>query len=264
MNTPRRKIPLRKLPARAWEALTMVPSSLAFRSPLSVWWHYLKQQAPINGLVEFRDGMIASLSDNPHDIVTLMVNFCKQDYGPIAPNSLVVDIGGNIGMFALYACRSGAERLIAFEPSLPSYEILKKNLSQSSIKTSVSLYQLAVSGRAGETVYISNESSPYNKVISTPYNQQQAQKVATTDLDSIVNLCNGRRIDYLKIDCEGAEWDILSQCSSDCLGQVDRIRMEFHPRRDRSKSEIIDRLVGLGFKLVHSKHLLVWLDRHGL
>jgi FkbM family methyltransferase len=71
--------------------------------------------------------------------------------------------------------------------------------------------------------------------------------VETTSLDKIVEQCEGRRIDFLKMDCEGAEWEILTQCSEDALSQVDRIRMEFHPRAGRSTSEIIDRLVKFGF-----------------
>lgn len=207
----------------------------------------MRQQPPSDGMVRFRDGMCAWLSDNPHDAITLMVIFCKREYGFVNPGTLVVDIGANIGMFSLYAARSGAEKLIAFEPNPSSHKILVKNLSQPSIKTDVSLFQLAVSGVAGETVFMPADSSPYNRTINAPTDSSASVAVETTSLDKIVEQCEGRRIDFLKMDCEGAEWEILTQCSEDALSQVDRIRMEFHPRAGRSTSEIIDRLVKFGF-----------------
>jgi len=259
-----RKISVRKIPALAGEALMMIPQSLAFRNPAALWGAYVRRQLPSGGVVRFRDGMNAWLSDNPHDGITLMVIFCKREYGMINPGSLVIDIGANIGMFSLYAVRSGAERLLAFEPNPSSHTILVKNLSQPSVKTAVSLYQLAVSGAAGETVYMPADSSPYNKTINAPTDSSASVAVETTSLDKIVEQCEGRRIDFLKMDCEGAEWEILTQCSEDALSQVDRIRMEFHPRAGRSKSEIIDRLVKCGFQVVHSQRIIVWLDRKSL
>ena len=242
----------------------MIPYSLAFRKPFQVWKAYFRRIAPAESVVNFRDGYRAWLSENPHDIITLMVNFCKREYGTISQGSLVVDIGANIGMFSLLACRSGAEKLLAFEPNPSSFEILRKNLFQALIKTDVAIFPLAVSGMAGETVYMSVDSSPYNATSNNPINATNVVSVETIDLDKIVELCRGRQIDYLKIDCEGAEWEILSKCSEETLSRIDRIRMELHPRQGRSNSEIIDRLLKNGFRLVHSKHLVVRLDRKSI
>lgn len=65
----------------------------------------------------------------------------------LLPNSTVVDIGANIGVFCINAQIRGAERVYAFEPFQNNYEVLIKNLAQF-CKTYQS-YQLGVSKTAG-------------------------------------------------------------------------------------------------------------------
>ncbi len=258
-----RNIPIREVPVRVLDAVSILARTWIFKKPLSVWLSYLCSKTPNCGFINFRDGDTAWMSQNPHDIITLMVIFCKKEYGEIQPGSLVVDIGANIGMFSLFALRSRASEVIAYEPNPESYNVLTKNLSQFTNNSEIRIFQLAVSGKAGENVYIPIDSSPYNVISRTQSGNEPKNcvPVKTTDLDEIVACLNGRRIDYLKVDCEGSEWDIFSKCTSKTLEQIQRIRMEFHPQKGIGNSQMIARLQSNGFRLVHSKNLIMWFDR---
>ena len=70
-------------------------------------------------------------------------------------------------------------------------------------------------------------------------------------LDSLVEMAGGK-IDLLKMDCEGSEWDILENPKS--LSQVDNITLEYHlwaNQKDHNYAK--DLLMSHGFKII--KHL---------
>ena len=66
--------------------------------------------------VQLRSGLKLVCSSDKEDIRTLIEVFVRKTYGEIAPGALVVDIGANIGLFAVYAVEQGAARVLAYEP----------------------------------------------------------------------------------------------------------------------------------------------------
>lgn len=74
-----------------------------FESPLLVIWSYLTRRPPAERLVRLRNGYVIHLSEDPADIVTVFLIYAREDYGSVAPGTVVVDIGANIGVFALFA-----------------------------------------------------------------------------------------------------------------------------------------------------------------
>ena len=92
-----------------------------FERPLEVLWCYARKQRPARGYVDTRRGLRIHLSGDPADVVTVFVIFARLDYGRLAPGIVAVDVGANIGVFALFAAASGARRVLAFEPSAESY-----------------------------------------------------------------------------------------------------------------------------------------------
>src|SRR5947209_11101279 len=57
------------------------------------------------------------------DSATVMGSFIREDYGRIADERTVIDIGANIGVFSLFAATTGSvERVFAYEPIPASFE----------------------------------------------------------------------------------------------------------------------------------------------
>ena len=239
----------------------MFPSSMAFAEPLALWRDYLKQSSQPWSSYVLRDGTKLHLSDNPHDVITVMVNFCKRDYGLIEPGSVVVDIGANIGMFTMFAVRCGANAVYSYEPNRIAFDVMKKNVVENGLTGIVKPYQLAVAGGDAKVVYLPEVSSPYNRMSATSDGETNLVPVSATSLGEIFEENHLASVDYLKLDCEGAEYSILLQCSDDVLRRVRRIRMELHSSKEFSRHSVLERCLQAGFEVTYTRDLIYWLER---
>lgn len=230
-----------------------------FKRPATVLKHYAKRTPPESGVVELRDGLRIFLSDHPHDIVTVVVIFAREDYGKIRAGSVVVDIGANIGTFSLYAAHCGASKVYAYEPGRRAYEALVRNIERNGLEKVVMPFNLAVSDRDGGTVRIPSESSPYNAVLSES-SEAEGDVVRTISLPTILQSNGLRRVDLLKVDCEGSEYPLFRQTDSETLARIDEIRIEYHPG---PLDELLERFAQERFKTVRLERstAMLWVER---
>jgi len=230
-----------------------------FRYP----WRYITGYAlarPIEErVVEFRDGMRIALSTHPGDLVTAFVVFAKRDYGEIPKGGNVLDIGANIGCFSLYAARAGARRVIAAEPSAESFATLVDNIHRNGYTDVIRPFQLAVTARAGDVVPFPTRSSPENRIGASAAREELAD-VQTTTLEEIVAKCQVDTVDLLKLDCEGAEYEIILNASRGLLLTVREIRLEYH---DGRADDLIGHLEKNGFVVTRHRARNVDGSDHG-
>jgi FkbM family methyltransferase len=218
-----RRVP--ETPAFAWY---LVKSLMLFRHPIRLLWAYLTMTLPSGGLIELRDGLRIHLSSHPHDAVNVFYIFAREEYGRIPPGSVVVDIGANIGIFSLYAARSEAARVLAYEPCLEAYRCLVRNLEVNSLEGVVRPHRQAVTGAGVDRVRFPKTSSPYNAIL-TAEDHDESEWVDTVDLASIVKEAGA--VDVLKLDCEGREYEILFSAGPEVYQRIKEIRLEYHRGR---------------------------------
>ena len=199
-----------------------------FKRPVSVIYHYLFYCPPKDNLVELRNGLRLFLSNHPHDIVTVFVVFARQDYGPVAVNSTVVDIGANIGVFSVYAASMGAKRVYSYEPNSEAYEVLKRNIESNALEGTIVAWRQAVSSATNDYVRIPLKPSPYNQLIQSAAPSDDSEAVMTIPLEFVLNDHVQDSVELLKLDCEGAEFDILFNSNEKVLDKIESIRMEYH------------------------------------
>jgi FkbM family methyltransferase len=190
----------------------------------------------------------------PHGVWELTETFINEAYGYFnLKNKTVVDIGAFIGDTAAYFASKGAIKVLAFEASPPIFEIAQENIKINKLQKTVEIRNYAVSGIEGEIGLSFYNCQPgsssivfqdYHSLRSTNY------QVKATTLNQIMKEVN--YIDLLKIDCEGAEYQILSLASTEGnLKNVSNIIMEIHgPPR-----QILDILKSNQFKTVK------WLNK---
>jgi len=218
---------LRYLPFYAWYFLRCFA---LVKHPLRFIRCYMTLQLPEERLVEFRNGMKIHLSSHPHDLVTVFVIFVRRDYGRVTPAQTVVDIGANIGVFALYAASEGAARVEAYEPNSEAFALLRRNIEVNGLQGAIIPRQLAVTAQAGQQVSFPKRASAYNAIVrqGAP-TTEECETVQTTSLEELAQPLSS--VDLLKVDCEGAEYEILLGCRPQTLAKVRQLRLEYHNGR---------------------------------
>lgn len=131
----------------------------------------------------------------------------------VKPGYMTFDIGANIGCNTLIMARSAGEagRVIAVEPNPKIYMRLTENISLNRMKN-IEPIQCGMSNTIGElTLYTAPDNFP-NQGMSSLYPQsvlsiEMPVKVQT--LDSIMQAKRCDRLDFVKIDAQGSDYDVL-------------------------------------------------------
>lgn len=153
----------------------------------------------------------------------------------IQPGWTVIDIGAALGDFAVCVARRHPDsRVYAFEPSPESYVLLGENLARNGV-TNVTTFQQAVGAQAGPmrlnmaagaAVKYSTASGGATQGAAT--GGDMMVEVEGVTLDGVFATLGLDRCDFLKMDCEGGEYDILMHASAATLGKIRHICLEYH------------------------------------
>lgn len=141
-----------------------------------------------------------------------------------ARGETVVDIGGNIGLFAMLAASRGA-KVTSYEPHPRSFEFLRRNTD----RWGVECHQAAVVGEARESVrlFVHPQRSSRNTTTGVEIGSAVALEESVDAPAVALAQVLARPCDLLKIDCEGAEFEIL-RADRNVLRQARRIIGEVH------------------------------------
>lgn len=157
----------------------------------------------------------------------------------------VIDIGANVGIYSLWAERRGATVVAAYEPAPEAFSALARNVA----KRAVVPVHAAVVGDAQARwvdLFLHRERSTRNTIVGyeigsrTPLTQRIT--VPAVPIDEVL----AQQCDLLKIDCEGAEFDIIAAVSTEALRRVGRAVIEFH-RTVGDPEVLIGRFASDGF-----------------
>jgi len=155
----------------------------------------------------------------------------------INEGDIVVDIGGNYGFFSLYAKQFNPSKIITFEPSKKTFGYLIKNFN------SGILHQKAVSGKSEIKKFSDNTVS----TASNKLDESGDYDVEVIGINDLFGYLGVEKIDYLKIDCEGAEKDIFENISKETISRINKMVIEFHS--GEIKENILNKLDYFGFKI---------------
>jgi FkbM family methyltransferase len=163
----------------------------------------------------------------------------------VSSGDVVVDIGANIGVFSLYAARiGGASRVYSFEPFPSNYKILSNNVEQNKLRNVTCVNQAVAGSRGLRTLRLSSADSGSHSLVSG--SSEHTIEVECCTLEDVFQRYSLTKIDYLKMDCEGAEYEILENAISR-LQQIGRISMETHTTIGRKPEDLEKLLQSHGF-----------------
>lgn len=175
----------------------------------------------------------------------------------------VVDIGANMGTFAILAASLGASKVVAAEPVAQTYEQLLKNIKKANAESVVAPHNKAVMDKDGKVSIGVNEKSGHNSLYMAQKGSEEVESVAFGRLLSNIE---GDNI-FLKMDCEGAEYDILMNASEEDMNRVSTVAIEIHGDMHpqyKGLETMWKRLEGFGLKLKSRRQIGAWdLDSQG-
>jgi FkbM family methyltransferase len=253
-----RKITIKEIPLRAINFIKVLIGIRKIKHPAAVLSHYVNKTSPNH--IEFKDGTILHFSSYHSDLCTVFIIYFHKEYGAIPGNTTVLDIGANIGVFSIYAAKLGASKIYAFEPNKEAFKVLCKNIKANNFEGKIIPFNLAVT-KHGNPVKIPIKSSTTNKIASlTDHTREDLyEMVDSITLEEIIKTNRIEHVDLLKMDCEGAEYEIVSSLTNDICMKIDEIRMECH---GKTIDGIVDDLRNFGFNVTLKKQCsntnLVW------
>jgi FkbM family methyltransferase len=162
------------------------------------------------------------------DALTIKEVFLDRDYQPqnISPKT-IIDIGGNIGTTSVfYARRFPRSKILTLEPSAPTFNLMCKNFKLNNCSNVIPM-RAAVSAHNGTIKLFSNPASGLSSLFDYR-SGTHPEIVPAVNLSKIFSKYKIRQCDLMKLDCEGAEYDILFHCPKVILRQIKNLILEYH------------------------------------
>jgi FkbM family methyltransferase len=233
-------------PSRQWASVTAPPARENLRSSANA----LRKLAAQDLLYDAPFG--AMMRCHYSDMEIGMIDEVWNEYfgwgiDP-GPHDVIVDIGANIGAFAV-ACgmRSRSGTVYAYEPCPDNFRLLEENIARN-CPGMVQARRLAVHRDCSpRTLYLDPEHSGAHSV----YEKRWAHDAIGIDCVSLAAILAsiGRPVDILKIDAEGSEYEILFACPQLVRRQVRTIVMEAHRRGRWTGKDLVEFLSDLDFSI---------------
>jgi FkbM family methyltransferase len=177
-----------------------------------------------------------------------------RDFG-LGQGDTVVDIGANKGYFSIYAASHVFNGVVySFEPAKDNYDLLVENIKLNRIQN-VRAFNLAVTDSNGQ---MSLYHDPANEGGHSLVNKSaQVETVRTAALADFCRQNQIDKIDFLKIDCEGAEYEILMNLPAESFAKIRRISMEYHRVKNYYPDQLVQVLQNHGFQILQFNELYI-------
>ena len=169
--------------------------------------------------------------------------------------SVVIDIGANIGAFSILAATyCPGVRVYSYEPFRESWELLKDNVALNGLEESIKPLNLGVAGSTGPRVLSLNETSTGGHSLFG--SGKRKVDIDVVSLEDVFRENGLHSCDVAKIDCEGAEFEIIYSAPRGILQMFQTIALEVHASRAVNKIvELKNYLEDAGFEVDISKVL---------
>jgi len=214
------------------------------------WWAMPLPKLGIDVVLRLRDGSRYHVRGNTRDLSVVNEQAFSNPYlgsGFVTLNadSVVVDVGANIGDFVIMAARRcPAGRVVAIEPLRSAGQMIDAQARLNGV-TNITWIHGVLSDRNGASA-ANRPGSDYDTADGA------AEQVESHTLPQLMADLHLDCIDLLKIDCEGAEWDILPAAGV-VLPRVRQIAMEFHCERGWTVEKLANWLTSHGFVVRHTE-----------
>ena len=212
--------------------------------------------------IVLRNGVTIRTSGSARSILAIFREIWQnriyvRDFKGPSPGT-VVDIGAHVGMFSLQAATLWPHaRIHAYEPEPMNHELLSKNIVRHSL-SNVMVYNQAVCSHAGKVELYVKEQTESHSTYNVPYGGKTKHIVSVncTTLFGVIERIHGGVIDFLKVDCEGCEYELVRNGIDVFRSHVRFVVMEYHEGKTGydAQETIVTPLEAIGFTVDVKKH----------
>lgn len=140
----------------------------------------------------------------------------------------IIDIGGHIGTFTIFAASQAKNALIVtLEPEVSNYAMLTNNITTNALNARITTYKKGLGNDQPITLYTFPGDRGGNSVSRT-HDGGIPITIETMSLQTIFDRHHIAVCDYLKIDCEGAEYEALYALPPEYFKRIRMIGLEYH------------------------------------
>lgn len=234
----------------------MVRMATGYRKPLKAYRHRLTSGRPGMVVHQLRGGPRLTVDAGPTDlriINEIWIGHCYEGHSQIVPRNgwTVVDLGAHKGIYAARVLHLAPEAHVhCYEPDPHNYACLVRNVP------SAHHHQVAVGSTPGTRTL---QQVPSNRGLgSTVEGRLQSRGTPTVPVEvPQVSLAQVMEhvgtVDLLKVDVEGAEYDIVLSSEAAAFARVARVVMEYDAINPKdptvSGGQLAERLSRLGFQV---------------
>lgn len=126
----------------------------------------------------------------------------------------ILDIGAHIGLFSVIAAKTAGEhgKIFAFEPASNTVPVLQQTIRINELGHIISPVNQAMGKEVGKVTFFISDTEADNSNSLVSYKEDRKLKGIEVDVNSIDNFVatkNLSKVNFIKIDVEGAEYDTL-------------------------------------------------------
>jgi FkbM family methyltransferase len=206
----------------------------------------------ISTILELKTGIRFLVRGGTGDLAVInesaMLNpYLASGYVRLLEDAIIIDGGANIGDFAaIVASRCPRGRIYAIEPIDENARMIEINRALNGLNN----VEIAVTALGATNGHLAIRSDGMQSSFHYGKTNSYAM-VPVTTLEAFMDERGLNRVDLLKLDCEGAEWEVIST-STAILPRISQICLEYHRRDEWTVEKLADLLRDAGYDVHHT------------
>ena len=170
----------------------------------------------------------------------------------------IIDIGAHIGVFSLYSyVLNPKSYVIALEPEPNNYRLLEENLRLNNCKNVKPIHAALIAGNDLNTkLYLSKNSHNHSTVkqsgnLTIQQFNNSTITVPAISLERLIKKYKLKTIGLLKMDIEGAEFEIVLNIEHETWSKIQYAVIEYHESEKNRRADLENTIRQQGFSIEH-------------